>query len=125
LKKKPYEKSGVKYADEVAFCWSWGVIQMHVYGVFVMICKLLTYLLTCLQAKSFHGELQDMLQNLGEIDAQLLTAQPVGGLPETAKKQLDEFNVSVLFIFSGHSKAVNYFKNASFVNYCGIFSKQL
>jgi hypothetical protein len=38
-----------------------------------------------------------MLQNLGEIDAQLLTAQPVGGLPETAKKQLDEFNVSLFF----------------------------
>lgn len=51
-------------------------------------------MMLCVQAKSFHGELQDMLQNLGEIDAQLATAQPVGGLPETAKKQLDEFEAS-------------------------------
>lgn len=45
------------------------------------------------QAKSFHGELQDLVQQLSEIDAHLATAQPVGGLPETAKKQLDEFMV--------------------------------
>ena len=45
------------------------------------------------QAKSFHDELQDTLQQLSEIDAQLATSQPVGGLPETAKKQLEQFQV--------------------------------
>jgi len=48
----------------------------------------------CVQAKSFHDELQDMLQQLSEVDAQLVTSQPVGGLPETAKKQLEQFQVS-------------------------------
>lgn len=52
------------------------------------------------QAKSFHGELQDVLQQLGEIDGHLTTAPPVGGLPETAKKQLDEFSVCALLEFS-------------------------
>jgi len=45
------------------------------------------------QAKSFHDELQDTLQQLSEIDAQLITSQPVGGLPETARKQLEQFEV--------------------------------
>jgi len=48
----------------------------------------------CVQAKSFHDELQDTLQQLSEIDAQLATSQPVGGLPETAKKQLEQLQVS-------------------------------
>ena len=47
--------------------------------------------ITYSQAKSFHGELQDMLLRLSEIDGQLITAQPVGGLPETAREQLDKF----------------------------------
>jgi len=46
------------------------------------------------KAKSFHDELQDTLQQLSEIDAQLATSQPVGGLPETAKKQLEQFQVN-------------------------------
>jgi len=46
------------------------------------------------QAKSFHDELQDTLQQLSEIDAQLVTSQPVGGLPETARKQLEQLQVS-------------------------------
>ena len=50
-----------------------------------------------LQAKSFHGELQDMLLRLGEIDANLATAQPIGGLPESTRKQRDEFAVCQRF----------------------------
>ena len=45
------------------------------------------------EAKSFQDELHDMLQRLGEIDGQLITSKPVGGLPETAKEQLDKFMV--------------------------------
>lgn len=50
-----------------------------------------------MQAKSFHDELQDTLQQLSEIDAQLVTSQPVGGLPETARKQLEQLQVSNVF----------------------------
>lgn len=46
------------------------------------------------QAKAFHDELQDVLVRLGEIDAHLMTSHPVGGLPETAKEQLEKFMVS-------------------------------
>ena len=48
------------------------------------------------QAKGFHGELQDMLLRLSEIDGQLITSQPVGGLPDTAKEQLERFMVGGL-----------------------------
>ncbi len=34
-----------------------------------------------------------MLLRLSEIDGQLITAQPVGGLPETAREQLEKFMV--------------------------------
>ena len=36
-----------------------------------------------------------MLQRLGEVDGALITSKPVGGLPETAKEQLDKFMVRV------------------------------
>ena len=51
----------------------------------------------CLQAKTFSDELQDVLGRLTDIDSQLITAQPVGGLPETAKDQLTRFTVSIEF----------------------------
>ena len=47
------------------------------------------------QAKTFHDELQDVLGRLTELDGQLITAQPVGGLPETAKDQLAKFMVNI------------------------------
>ena len=46
------------------------------------------------EAKSFHDELQDTLSRLAEIDGQLITAKPIGGLPETAKEQQEKFAVS-------------------------------
>ena len=45
------------------------------------------------EAKSFNDELQDMKARLVEIDGQLATNKPVGGLPETAKQQLEKFMV--------------------------------
>ena len=43
------------------------------------------------EAKTFHEELQDLLVRLSEIDGQMITSKPVGGLPETAKEQLAKF----------------------------------
>ena len=50
--------------------------------------------LFCPQAQSFHGELHDTLARLADIDGQLITTKPVGGMPETAKEQLEKFMVS-------------------------------
>lgn len=43
------------------------------------------------EAKSFNDDLQDMLAKLTDIDGQLITTKPVGGLPETSKEQLERF----------------------------------
>ena len=51
------------------------------------------------QAKAFHGELLDTTLRLSDMDSQLITAKPVGGLPETARGQLDSFTVSVLMSY--------------------------
>lgn len=47
------------------------------------------------EGQGFYGELQDMLGRLSEIDGQLVTSKPVGGLPETAKDQLEKFLVGL------------------------------
>lgn len=47
------------------------------------------------EAKTFSDDLQDMLSRLCEIDGQLITSKPVGGLPDTAREQLQKFMVSV------------------------------
>ncbi|XP_041359579.1 microtubule-actin cross-linking factor 1, isoforms 1/2/3/5-like isoform X10 [Gigantopelta aegis] len=43
------------------------------------------------EAQDFSNELQDVLMALGEVDGQLITSKLVGGLPETAKEQLEKF----------------------------------
>merc|ERR1719412_2440259 len=43
------------------------------------------------EAQAFNQEVQDMLAWLSDVDAALSTSKPVGGLPETAKDQLDRF----------------------------------
>ncbi|XP_054709316.1 LOW QUALITY PROTEIN: microtubule-actin cross-linking factor 1, isoforms 1/2/3/4/5-like [Uloborus diversus] len=43
------------------------------------------------EAQQFHQDIQDLLMWLNDIDSQLLTSKPVGGLPETAKDQLNRF----------------------------------
>ncbi|XP_074905430.1 dystonin isoform X2 [Buteo buteo] len=42
-----------------------------------------------IQAQGFHGEIEDMQQWLTDTERQLLASKPVGGLPETAKEQLN------------------------------------
>ncbi|KAL8599003.1 hypothetical protein ACOMHN_006812 [Nucella lapillus] len=43
------------------------------------------------EAQGFTGELQDVLMKINDLENQLITSKPVGGLPETAKEQLDRF----------------------------------
>ena len=50
------------------------------------------------EALDYQSSLNDMVQRLSEIDGQLSASKPVGGLPETAKEQLEEFMVSVFAI---------------------------
>ncbi|KAM6355832.1 dystonin-like [Podargus strigoides] len=42
-----------------------------------------------IQAQGFHGEVEDMQQWLTDTEHQLLASKPVGGLPETAREQLN------------------------------------
>lgn len=46
------------------------------------------------QAKSFAGDLQDTLAHMSELEDNLITSTPVGGLPETAKEQFEKFMVN-------------------------------
>ncbi|XP_021114851.1 dystonin [Heterocephalus glaber] len=41
------------------------------------------------QAKGFHGEIEDLEQWLTDTERHLLASKPLGGLPETAKEQLN------------------------------------
>eukprot|EP00090_Calanus_glacialis_P003456 TRINITY_DN1255_c0_g1_i12.p1 TRINITY_DN1255_c0_g1~~TRINITY_DN1255_c0_g1_i12.p1 ORF type:complete len:5152 (+),score=1465.32 TRINITY_DN1255_c0_g1_i12:61-15516(+) len=43
------------------------------------------------EAQAFNQEVQDMLMWLNDVDTALSTSKPVGGLPETAKDQLERF----------------------------------
>ncbi|XP_077599175.1 microtubule-actin cross-linking factor 1 isoform X4 [Stigmatopora nigra] len=42
------------------------------------------------QAEGFHGELEEFLQWMRRTDGQLSAAKPTGGLPETAREQLEQ-----------------------------------
>ncbi|XP_027744474.1 LOW QUALITY PROTEIN: dystonin [Empidonax traillii] len=42
-----------------------------------------------IQAQGFHGEVEDLQQWLTDTEHQLLASKPVGGLPETAREQLN------------------------------------
>ncbi|XP_060727867.1 dystonin isoform X10 [Tachysurus vachellii] len=44
---------------------------------------------TLLQAQGFHGEIEDMQQWLKDTECQLLASKAVGGLPDTAREQLN------------------------------------
>ncbi|XP_007471251.1 PREDICTED: dystonin isoform X1 [Lipotes vexillifer] len=41
------------------------------------------------QAKGFHGEIEDLQQWLNDTERHLLASKPLGGLPETAREQLN------------------------------------
>ncbi|XP_013787345.1 dystonin-like, partial [Limulus polyphemus] len=43
------------------------------------------------EAVIFNQEIQDLLLWLSDVDSQLATSKPVGGLPETAREQLNRF----------------------------------
>lgn len=43
------------------------------------------------EAQAFNQEIQDMLMWLNDVDTALSTSKPVGGLPETARDQLERF----------------------------------
>ncbi|KAH3698995.1 hypothetical protein DPMN_073941 [Dreissena polymorpha] len=43
------------------------------------------------EAKSFSDNMEKMIQRLGQIEGMLITSRPVGGLPDTARDQLDRF----------------------------------
>ncbi|CAL1283110.1 unnamed protein product [Larinioides sclopetarius] len=43
------------------------------------------------EAQLFNQEIQDLLMWLSDIDSQLVSSKPVGGLPETAREQLNRF----------------------------------
>ena len=43
------------------------------------------------EARGFTEELLDIVMKIRDLDSQMITSQPVGGLPETAKEQLDKF----------------------------------
>ena len=43
------------------------------------------------QASSFNREVQELLMWMSDVDAQLGSSKPVGGLPETAREQLNRF----------------------------------
>lgn len=47
-----------------------------------------------LQAEGFHGELEEFLQWLRRTESQLSAAKPTGGLPETAREQLQQHEVT-------------------------------
>ena len=50
-----------------------------------------------LQAKGFHGEIEELQQWLTDTERHLLASKPLGGLPETAKEQLNAHTVSAVF----------------------------
>uniref|UniRef100_A0AAR2JGF1 Microtubule actin crosslinking factor 1 n=1 Tax=Pygocentrus nattereri TaxID=42514 RepID=A0AAR2JGF1_PYGNA len=47
------------------------------------------------QAEGFHGELEEFLQWLRRTESQLSAAKPTGGLPETAREQLQQHMLQV------------------------------
>lgn len=49
-----------------------------------------------LQAQGFHGEIEDMQQWLKDTERQLLASKAVGGLPDTAREQLNAHLVCVV-----------------------------
>lgn len=52
--------------------------------------------LSVLQAQGFHGEIEDMQQWLKDTERQLLASKAVGGLPDTAREQLNAHLVRLL-----------------------------
>lgn len=54
------------------------------------------------EAKSFTGELQDLLLHLSDLEGNLISSTQIGGLPETAKEQLERFMVNGTLVKQCH-----------------------
>lgn len=63
-----------------------------------------------LQAKGFHGEIEDLQQWLTDTERHLLASKPLGGLPETAKEQLNAHLVGIVVLSAlGSYEQTEYF----------------
>ena len=80
------------------------------------------HFIVTLQSKLFGDEANRLLHFLKDMDSQLSSAQPVGGLPETAKEQLDRHNVSVTK-FIGQTQGCDFFVFNRKSDFCFIFKK--
>lgn len=69
-------------------------IAWHSFSVQKWPCLWLKFL--SLQAKGFHGEIEDLQQWLTDTERHLLASKPLGGLPETAREQLNAHMVCSL-----------------------------
>uniref|UniRef100_A0A8C2BDI7 Microtubule actin crosslinking factor 1 n=1 Tax=Cyprinus carpio TaxID=7962 RepID=A0A8C2BDI7_CYPCA len=63
------------------------------------------------QAEGFHGELEEFLQWLRRTESQLSAAKPTGGLPETAREQLQQHMVYKMSSPLVHSLDIQPFSN--------------
>ncbi|PAA57559.1 hypothetical protein BOX15_Mlig009556g1 [Macrostomum lignano] len=43
------------------------------------------------ESRAYHADVQELAQDLANLDAQLATSEPIGGLPDSAKQQLAKF----------------------------------
>lgn len=43
------------------------------------------------ESRTYNADLQELAQELANLDAQLATSEPIGGLPDSAKQQLSKF----------------------------------
>lgn len=60
------------------------------------------------EALDYQSALSDMVMRLSEIDGQLSASKPVGGLPETAKEQLQEFMVRLYIALCNCNTGISY-----------------
>lgn len=48
------------------------------------------------KAQGFHSEIEEFLLELNRMESQLSASKPTGGLPETAREQLDAHMVTAV-----------------------------
>lgn len=75
-------------------CCAW---RMALFNIVVQVSDQLAHCFSpawfLCQAEGFHGELEEFLQWLRRTESQLSAAKPTGGLPETAREQLQQHMV--------------------------------
>lgn len=90
--------------------------------LFNIVVQVLDQLAHCLssawflcQAEGFHGELEEFLQWLRRTESQLSAAKPTGGLPETAREQLQQHMVRKMSSPLDHSLDIKPLANIQLV----------